>query len=65
MKFAHIPKAQYRIGQIIEVHGKPMRVESYSHTGKNVVVHSLENALRFERIVCICTDAQAIEAITN
>lgn len=60
MKFAFIPKAQYCIGQIIEVHGKPMRIESYTHTGKNVVVHTLENAKRFERIVCVCTDAPAI-----
>jgi hypothetical protein len=63
MKFAYIPKASYNIGQVITVHGKPMRVESYTHTGKNVVVHSLENAPRFERIVCICTDAPVIEAI--
>lgn len=65
MKFAYIPKANYSIGQIISVHGKYMRVESYTHTGKNVVVHSLEGAPRFERIVCICTDAQVIEAVTN
>ena len=63
MKFAFIPKAQYRIGQIINVHNNPMRVESYSHTGKNVVVTTLENAKRFERVVCICTDSLAIEAI--
>ena len=63
MKFAFIPKTQDRIGQIITVHGKPMRVESYTHTGKNVVVHSLENAPRFERVMCICTDAPIIEAI--
>jgi hypothetical protein len=63
MKFAFIPKTQYHIGQIITVHGKPMRVESYTHTGKNVVVHSLENAPRFERVMCICTDAPIIEAI--
>ena len=63
MKFAYIPKASYAIGQVITVHGKPMRVESYTHTGKNVVVHSLENAPRFERVVCICTDAPVIEAI--
>ena len=61
MKFAFIPKARYRIGQVIKVHGKPMRVESYSHTGKNVVVTSLEDAKRFERIVCVCTDAPPIE----
>jgi len=64
MKFAYIPKAEYRIGQIIQVHGKPMRVESYTHTGKNVTVHSIEGAVRFERIVCICTDAPSIEAST-
>jgi hypothetical protein len=63
MKFAFIPKAQYRIGQVIQVHGKPMRVESYTHTGKNVVVHTLENAPRFERVMCVCTDAPIIEAI--
>jgi len=65
MKFAFIPKAQYKIGQIITVHGKPMRVESYTHTGKNVTVHTLEGAPRFERIVCVCTDATPIEAITQ
>jgi hypothetical protein len=62
MKFAFIPKANYSIGQIIQVHGKPMRVTSYTHTGKNVTVCSLENAPRFERVTCICTDSPAIEA---
>ena len=65
MKFAYIPKADYRIGQVIQVHGKPMRVESYTHTGKNVTVHSIKGALRFERIVCICTDAPSIEAVAH
>lgn len=64
MKFAFIPKASYTIGQIIEVHGKPMRVESYLHTGKNVTVTTLYGAPKFERIVCVCTDAPVIEAIT-
>ena len=64
MKFAFIPKASYTIGQIIKVHGKPMRVESYLHTGKNVTVTTLYGAPKFERIVCVCTDAPAIEAIT-
>ena len=64
MKVAFIPKAAYRIGQVITVHGKPMRVESYTHTGKNVTVHSLEGAPRFERIVCICTNSAAIEGVT-
>ena len=64
MKFAFIPKADYKIGQVITVHGKPMRVESYTHTGKNVTVHTLLNAPKFERIVCICTDAPPIEGVT-
>ncbi len=64
MRFAFIPKAQYKIGQIITVHGKPMRVESYTHTGKNVTVHSLEGAGKFERILCVCTDQPAIQGET-
>jgi hypothetical protein len=64
MKFAFIPKAAYTIGQIIQVHGKPMQVESYTHTGKNVTVHSLEGAPKFERIVCVCTDSAPIVGVT-
>ena len=64
MKFAFIPKGQYKIGQIITVHGQRMRVESYTHTGKNVTVHTLEGAPKFKRIVCICTDAPSIEGVT-
>jgi hypothetical protein len=64
MRFAFIPKGQYKIGQIIQVQGRKMRVESYTHTGKNVTVHSLENAPKFERIVCVCTDSPAIEGVT-
>lgn len=64
MRFAFIPKAQYKIGQIITVHGKPMRVESYAHTGRNVVVHSLEDAPKFERILCVCTEQPAIQGET-
>ena len=64
MKFAFIPKQSYKIGQIITVHGKRMRVESYTHTGKNVTVCTLVGAPRFERIVCVCTDSPAIEAVT-
>jgi hypothetical protein len=63
MTFAFIPKAAYKIGQIIQVHGVPMRVESYTHTGRNVTVITLPDAPRFKRIVCICTDSPAIEAI--
>jgi hypothetical protein len=65
MTFAFIPKSNYKIGQIITVHGKPMRVESYTHTGKNVTAHTLEGAPRFKRIVCICTDSKPIEAVLS
>jgi hypothetical protein len=65
MKIAFIPKAAYKIGQIITVHGKSMRVESYLHTGKNVTVTTLYGAPKFERIVCVCTDSPAIEGITE
>lgn len=65
MKFAYIPKGEYKIGQIINVQGKPMQVESYTHTGKNVTVHSLPDAPKFERIVCIVTDAEPIVEMTQ
>ena len=64
MQFAFIPKGQYKIGQIITVHGQPMRVDSYTHTGRNVTVHTLEGASKFKRIVCICTDAPSIVGVT-
>lgn len=61
MRFAYIPKGDYHIGQIINVNGEQMQIESSSHTGKNVIAHSLMNASRFERIVCIVSDAKPIE----
>jgi hypothetical protein len=61
MRFAFIPKSQYKIGQIIQVHGQSMRIESYTHTGRNVTVHTLEGAPKFERIICICTDSLSIQ----
>ena len=64
MRFAFIPKAQYKIGQIIQVHGRDMRVESFTHTGRNVIACTLDNAPKFERIACICTDSPAIEGVT-
>lgn len=64
MKIAFIPKASYTIGQIITVHGKLMRVESYTHTGKNVTACTLPGAKRFARVVCICTNAPAIQGVT-
>lgn len=63
MRFAFIPKATYKIGQIVNVHSKPMRVESYAHSGRNIIVHSLEGAPRFERVMCICTDSPTIEGM--
>lgn len=64
MRFAFIPKAQYKIGQTIQVHGRAMRVESYTHTGRNVIVCTLDGAPKFERIACICTDSPAIQGVT-
>jgi len=65
MTFAFIPKSNYSIGDIITVHGEKMRVESYTHTGRNVTVHTLEGAPRFKRLVCICTDSKPIEAVLS
>ena len=63
MRFAFIPKAQYKIGQVIKVQGRDMRVESYTHTGRNVIVCTLGKAPKFERIACICTDSPSIQGI--
>jgi len=63
MRFAFIPKAQYKIGQVIKVQGRDMRVESYTHTGRNVIACTLDNAPKFERIACICTDSPSIQGI--
>jgi hypothetical protein len=63
MKIAFIPPGFYNIGQHIEVQGKPMQVDSYTHTGRNVIAHTLEGAPKFERVVCICTDATPIEGL--
>jgi hypothetical protein len=63
MKIAFIPKKQYKIGEIITIHGQPMRVISYTHTGKNVTVTSLEG-YKHQKIVCICTDSPPIVGVT-
>ena len=63
MRFAFIPKAQYKIGQVLKVQGRDMRVESYTHTGRNVIACTLDNAPKFERIACICTDSPSIQGI--
>lgn len=64
MRFAFIPKAQYKIGQIIQVQGREMRIESYTHTGRNVIACTLDGAPKFERIACICTDSPVIQGVT-
>jgi hypothetical protein len=64
MRFAFIPKAQYKIGQVIQVQGRAMRVESFTHTGRNVIACTLDGAPKFERIACICTDSPAIQGVT-
>lgn len=65
MKFAFVPKDPNRkIGDQLEVHGEMMRVESFSHTGKNVVAVSLENAKTFKRIMCVCTENPPILGVT-
>lgn len=65
MKFVYVPMAEYKIGQILQVQGKLMKVESYAHTGKNLIVTTLEGAPRFERLMCICTDDQPIKGETS
>jgi hypothetical protein len=60
MKFAFIPKGQYKLGQYISVHGKTMKIVSYTHTGRNVIVQSLFGAPKFEQFVCICTDSPSL-----
>jgi len=62
MRFAFIKRGEYHIGQRIDVKGRKMMVESYSHTGKNVVVTTLDGAPKFERIICICTDEPFVES---
>ncbi len=57
MRFAFIPKGQYKIGQIIQVQGRAMRVDSFTHTGRNLIACALDNS---QFIVCICTDSPSI-----
>lgn len=64
MKFATVPSGAYTVGQHLTVHGKPCIIESYHNIGKSFVVVSMPDALRYERTICIITDAPAIEGIT-
>lgn len=60
MQFVFIPKQPVEIGKVITVKGQRMKVEAYSHTGKNVIVTSLKNAQKFKRILCIMTDKDSV-----
>lgn len=63
MKFAFVPKAQYKIGQVIKVHGRRAQVVSYAHTGRNIEVATMEG--KPERILCVCTDNPPIQGETK
>ena len=63
MKFHYLPKGDYFIGQVVDVAGQRMRIESYSHTGRNLVAVSMPGASRPERAVIILTDADSIEGV--
>jgi hypothetical protein len=60
-----IPKPKTcSIGDKIDVHGKSMRIESYSHTGENLIaISDIRDTGRFERILCILSDAEPIVGI--
>ena len=60
MKFQFAPKANYRIGQRIAVNGLSLMVESYSHTGKNLIAVTLPGAPKFQRIMVILTDSKPV-----
>mgnify|MGYP000942866940 CR=1 FL=1 len=65
MSFAFLPKGEYKIGQIINVHGEKMKVTKYSHTGKNLEAVTLDNAPVFKRKTVILTDEPAIVEVTK
>lgn len=48
-----------------QLEAQRMRVESRSHTGRNLVAVSMPGAKRFERAVIILTDAPSIEGVTS
>ena len=62
MKFAFIPKAEYHLGQEIDVpgHGK-MQVDSYRLDMRSLIAVTLEEPYRY--VKCICTDEKPIEEI--
>ena len=62
MKFAFIPKAEYHLGQAIDVpgHGK-MQVDSYKLDIRSLVAVTLDAPYKY--VKCICTDEKPIEEI--
>lgn len=64
MKFHYLPRGDYKIGQVVDVAGQRMRIESYSHTGRNLIAASMPGASRVERVAIILTDAPSIEGVT-
>ena len=64
MKFAFIPKAKYSIGQIIQVHGRPMRVHQFTTLGKNILaITPAQGNCPRELYLCVLTDAPDITEI--
>lgn len=59
------PKAQFYIGQIITVQNKKLKIESYSHTGRNLIAKTLADSPQIERFVIVLTDCPAIPAMTT
>jgi len=65
MKFSTIPMGKYRIGQDVNVNGSVVTIESYTHTGRNLIAVSKPGAERFERVILVLTDEPPIEEIKD
>ena len=59
MRFAFVPKSNYKVGQFIQVQGEAMCIDSFTNSGRNLIVKSLDDLPIF--ILCICTDMPSIE----
>ena len=65
MNFAFIPRAQYHIGQVIQVHGKPMRVHGFTTLGKNIIaITPAQGDCPRQIYVCVLTDMPATTVLT-
>lgn len=56
MKFAFVPVADYKLGQVIEVNGCLMRVESFTPAGRNFHASSIDETPASQGVLCIVTD---------